>query len=54
MSYTISEIEGIGEARSTKLAEVNAARNLVRSVPSEAVVAKWIEHAKSLEPRTEH
>ena len=37
-----------------KLAEVNAAKNVVRSVPTEAVVTKWIEHAKTLEPRITH
>jgi predicted flap endonuclease-1-like 5' DNA nuclease len=34
-----------------KMAEVNAARNLTRRVPSEAEVAKWIERAKTLEPK---
>ena len=37
-----------------KMAEVNAAKNAVRSVPTEAVVTKWIEQAKSMEPRITH
>lgn len=37
-----------------KLAEVNAAKNVVRSVPTEAVVTKWIEHARTLDPRITH
>lgn len=31
-----------------KLAEINAAKKLVRQLPSEKQVAGWIEHAKSL------
>ncbi|MFN8035314.1 MAG: DUF4332 domain-containing protein [Acidimicrobiia bacterium] len=31
-----------------KMAEVNAAKSLVRQVPSEKSVAGWIEHAKTL------
>ncbi len=31
-----------------KLAEANAARNLVRQVPVESQVARWIEEAKAL------
>ncbi|MCB9847635.1 MAG: DUF4332 domain-containing protein [Phycisphaeraceae bacterium] len=31
-----------------KMAEVNAAKNLTRTVPSESVVAGWIEQAKTL------
>jgi predicted flap endonuclease-1-like 5' DNA nuclease len=37
-----------------KLAEVNEAKKLVRRVPSEAVVAGWIEQAKSLPKVVEH
>ncbi len=37
-----------------KMAEVNSAKNAVRSVPTEAVVTKWIEQAKSMEPRITH
>lgn len=31
-----------------KLVEVNKAKNLVRALPTEASVASWIEHAKTL------
>lgn len=31
-----------------KLAEVNEAKSLVRRLPSEADVAEWVEHAKTL------
>lgn len=34
-----------------KMAEVNAAKNLTRRAPSEAEVTKWIERAKTLEPK---
>lgn len=34
----------------TKMAEVNAAKRLVRVVPSESAVQKWIEQAKTLPP----
>lgn len=33
-----------------KMAEVNDAKKLVRQVPSEDTVAKWVEQAKGLEP----
>ena len=33
-----------------KMAEVNAERKLVRLLPSEKAVTKWVEQAKSLEP----
>lgn len=32
-----------------KMAEVNEAKKLTRTVPSESVVAGWIEHAKTLD-----
>ena len=39
----------------TTFAELDAARpNVVRRVPSEAVVAGWIEPAKTLPPAVEH
>lgn len=34
-----------------KMAEINAAKKLTRRVPSEAEVARWIERAKTLEPK---
>lgn len=37
-----------------KMAEVNAEKKLVRSVPTEVSVTKWIEQAKTLEPRISH
>ena len=37
-----------------KLAEVNEAKKLVRRVPTEAMVAGWIEQAKSLPKIVEH
>ena len=33
-----------------KMAEVNAERKLVRLVPSEKSVTKWVDHAKTLDP----
>lgn len=37
-----------------KMAEVNAEKKAVRSVPTEATVTKWIEQAKTMEPRISH
>jgi predicted flap endonuclease-1-like 5' DNA nuclease len=37
-----------------KMAEVNAEKNLVRSLPNEAKVADWVEQAKGLEPAVTH
>jgi predicted flap endonuclease-1-like 5' DNA nuclease len=37
-----------------KMAEVNEAKKLVRAVPTEASVVKWIEQAKSMEPMISH
>lgn len=37
-----------------KMAEVNAEKNLVRSLPAEKTVAGWIEQAATLEPRITH
>lgn len=37
-----------------KMAEVNETKKLVRSVPSETQVEKWVEQAKSLEPMISH
>lgn len=34
-----------------KMAEVNEAKKLVRQVPSQSAVEKWIEQAKTLEPK---
>ncbi len=37
-----------------RMAEVNAAKSLVRALPVEANVAKWVEQAKTLAPRISH
>lgn len=37
-----------------KLAEVNAAKNLTRKVPSLAEVTGWVEHAKTLERKIQY
>ncbi len=34
-----------------KMAEINAAKKLTRRVPNESEVTKWIERAKTLEPK---
>ena len=33
-----------------KMAEVNGAKKLTRSVPSAKIVAKWVEQAKTMDP----
>jgi predicted flap endonuclease-1-like 5' DNA nuclease len=38
----------------SKMAEINAAKNLVRRVPSESEVDGWITQAKSLERKVAH
>ena len=37
-----------------KMAEVNAAKKLVRQVPSQKSVEKWVEQAKGLDPMITH
>ncbi|MEM9883098.1 MAG: DUF4332 domain-containing protein [Planctomycetota bacterium] len=37
-----------------KMAEVNEAKKLVRSLPSESTVSGWVEQAKTLEPMITH
>lgn len=37
-----------------KMAEVNAAKNLVRALPAEKTVEGWIAHAKELGRKVEH
>lgn len=37
-----------------KMSEVNAQKNLVRSLPNEASVASWVAHAKELPAMVEH
>ena len=49
---TVKELRNRNAANLTaKMAEVNEAKNLVRQVPGEAAVAKWVEQAKSLPPK---
>lgn len=36
------------------LAEANAARKLVRQIPTEPQVARWIAHAKAMDARISH
>lgn len=38
----------------SKMNEVNAAKKLVRIVPSAKVVASWVEQAKALPPKVSH
>ncbi len=46
---TVKELKHRVPANLTaKMAEVNALKHLVRQVPSEAMVARWIEEAKQL------
>ncbi len=37
-----------------KMAEVNAAKNLTRALPSEKTVQSWIDQAKEIEPKISH
>jgi len=37
-----------------KMAEVNEAKKLVRSLPAEKIVQGWIDHAKTLDPLITH
>ncbi|WP_293853399.1 DUF4332 domain-containing protein [uncultured Alsobacter sp.] len=48
---TVKELRNRNVANLTKaMEEANAKRKLVRAVPSEKVVAKWVEAAKELPP----
>ena len=48
---TVKELKHRNAANLTaKMAEVNAEKKLVRLLPSEKSVTKWIDQAKSLEP----
>lgn len=42
------------ETLAAKMAEVNAAKKLTRTVPAASQVTKWIEQAKSLKPMVSH
>lgn len=37
-----------------KMAEINETKKLVRQVPTEASVTKWVEQAKTIEPAISH
>ncbi|MCB9234582.1 MAG: DUF4332 domain-containing protein [Bacteroidia bacterium] len=37
-----------------KMVEVNAAKKLVRALPTEAKVSDWVEQAKGMEPMVSH
>jgi len=37
-----------------KMEEVNAAKSLVRQLPSAGTVVKWVDHAKTLDPMVSH
>lgn len=37
-----------------KMAEVNEAKKLVRTVPAQSMVEKWVAEAKTLEPMVSH
>jgi predicted flap endonuclease-1-like 5' DNA nuclease len=52
---TVKELRNRNAANlAEKCAEVNAAKKLTRQVPSEKVVAGWIEQAKDLPPVLEY
>ena len=52
---TVKELRNRNAANLTaKMAEVNEEKSLVRALPSESVVAGWIEHAKTLDPMVEY
>ena len=38
----------------TAMIEINKKKNLVRRLPTEAVVQRWVDHAKELEPLVTH
>ena len=48
---TVKELRNRNVANlTTKMGEVNAKKRLVRQVPSEAMVSKWVSQAKELPP----
>ena len=38
----------------TAMVEINKKKNLVRRLPTEAMVQRWVDHAKDLEPIVTH
>lgn len=52
---TVKELRNRNAANlADKMAEVNAAKKLVRSVPSEKRVTGWVEQAKGLPPKVSY
>ncbi|MCC7339698.1 MAG: DUF4332 domain-containing protein [Bryobacterales bacterium] len=52
---TVKELRTRNAANlAAKLAEANEKRKLTGNVPSESMVAKWIEEAKGMEPGVSH
>ena len=52
---TVKELRTRNAANLTaKMAEVNASKKLTRALPAESIVEKWVEAAKTLEPRITH
>ena len=52
---TVKELKTrLAENLTAKMNEVNAVKKLVRQVPTEAMVGKWIQQAKELPPMVNH
>ena len=52
---TVKELRNRNAANlATKMDEVNAEKNLTRTVPNEAVVQGWIDQAKEMDPLITH
>jgi predicted flap endonuclease-1-like 5' DNA nuclease len=52
---TVKELRNrVAANLAARMAEVNAARKLTRTVPSEKVVSGWIEQARTLDPLISH
>ena len=52
---TVKELRNrIHQNLAEKMKEVNEAKRLAKASPPAATVAKWVEQAKSLEPRISH
>ncbi len=52
---TVKELKMRNSANlATKMAEVNGAKNLAKSVPAPTMISDWIEKAKSTEPTITH
>lgn len=52
---TVKELRNRSAANlTTKMAEVNRNRRLVRRLPTESMVKRWVAHAKKLTPIVKH